>query len=313
MLGTHDYLAGLAQIHTRDSLDDRRALFRQGLASLAAAALDQQPTPLEGLATDQLLLGVGSALAAKFFDDLSFLSRPVGAAALFELAGALPPSPAKRELGRRVLVELHEGDAATFVTLATALALASPKALGGAPIRARVALSLRLPLAAGAHVDSLALALLSRPELERNWVTAHSMGALPARRLAAVLIERAAREAVKRAKEGDDSGVRVIERPAVRAAWSRLITDRESLVWRHVAAARGLLAQVAPMRAAEIERDLSPRLGPSEWRRAATSLAATLSHEPQIAMARCQKKADAMERPMASSTSAYFVTGFPSR
>ena len=289
MLGTYDYLAGLAQIHTRDSLDDRRALFRQGLASLAAATLDQQPTPLEGLATDQLLLGVSSALSAKFFDDLSFLSRPVGAAALFELAGALPTSPAKRELGRRVLVELHEGDAATFVTLATALALASPKALGGAPIRARVALSLRLPLAVGAHVDGLALALLSRPELERNWLTAHSMGALPARRLASVLLERAAREAVNRAKEGDDSGVRVLERPAVRAAWSRLITDRESLVWRHVAAARGLLAQVAPMRAAEIERDVSPRLGPSEWRRAATSLAATLSHEPQAAMARCQK------------------------
>jgi len=289
MHGGDDYLAGLAQIHTRDSLDERRSLWRQGMASLAAAAADQQPTPLEGMATDQLLASVRTALGSGLVEDLSFLSRPVAAAALFELAGALPPSPEKREFGRRVLVALHEGDAATFVTLATALALSSPRALGGAQIRARVALSLRLPLATGAHVDGLALALVSRPELERGWLTAHSMGALPARRLAARLLERAAREAARRAKEGDDSGVRVFERVPVRTAWSRLITDRESLVWRHVAAARGLLAVAAPMRAAEIERDLSLRLGPSEWRRAAASLAATVVHDPSTAVPACLK------------------------
>jgi hypothetical protein len=289
MHGGDDYLAGLAQIHTRESPDDRRSLWRQGLASLAAAAADQQPTPLEGIATDQLLDSVRCALGAKLADDLSFLSRPLAAAALFELAGALPQSPEKRELGRRVLVALHEGDAATFVTLANALALQSPRALGGAQIRARVALSLRLPLSAGAHVDGLALALLSRPELERNWLTAHSMGALHSRRLAARLLERAAREAARRAKEGDDSGVRVFERASVRTAWARLITDRESLVWRHVAVARGLLAPASPMRASEIERDLAPRLGPSEWRRAATSLSATAAHDPDTALPACLK------------------------
>ena len=289
MHGGEDYLAGLAQIHTRESLDDRRSLWRQGMASLAAAAADQQPTPLEGLATDQLLASLRSALGAGLVDDLSFLSRPDAAAALFELAGALPPSPEKRELGRRVLVALHEGDAATFVTLATALALSSPRALGGPLIRARVALSLRLPLSSVAHVDGLALALVSRPELERDWLSAHSIGALPARRLAARLLERAAREAARRAKEGDDSGIRVFERSTVRTAWSRLITDRESLVWRHVAVARGLLAVAAPLRAAEIQRDLSPRLGPSEWRRAATSLAATVAHDPGTALPACLK------------------------
>ncbi len=287
MLGDDDYLTGLAQMHTRESLDDRRSLWRQGMASLAAAAEDQQPTPLEGLATDQLLVSVRSALASGLVDDLSFLSPPVATAALFELAGALPASPEKRDLGRRVLVALREGDAATFVTLATALALSSPRALGGAQVRARVALSLRLPLSAGAHADGLALALVSRPELERGWLSAHSMGALPSRRLAARLLERAAREAARRAKEGDDSGVRVFERPSVRTAWARLITDRESLVWRHVAVARGLLAVAAPMRGAEIQRDLSPRLGPSEWRRAATSLAATAAHDPSGAIPAC--------------------------
>jgi len=282
-----DYLAGLAQMHTRERLEDRRSLWRQGMASLAAAAADQQPTPLEGLATDELLASARVALDGGLVDDLSFLSRPVAAAALFELAGALPVGPEKREFGRRVLGALHEGDAATFVTLATALALSSPRALEGAQIRARVALSLRLPLSSVAHVDVLALALVSRPELERGWLSALSMGALPVRRLAARLLERAAREATKRAKEGDDSGVRVFERPTVRAAWNRLITDRESLVWRHVAVARGLLAASAPLRATEIERDLSPHLGPSEWRRAATSLAATLAHDPDHAFPAC--------------------------
>jgi hypothetical protein len=54
-----------------------------------------------------------------------------------------------------------------------------------------------------------------------------------------------------------------------------------------VAAARGLLAAAVPMRAEEIDRDLAPRLGPSEWRRAATSLAAMVSHDPDRAVARC--------------------------
>ncbi|MBN2573349.1 MAG: serine/threonine protein kinase, partial [Deltaproteobacteria bacterium] len=292
MHGGEDYLAGLAQIHTRESLDDRRSLWRQGMASLAAAAADQQPTPLEGLAAEQLLASARVALSTGLVDDLSFLSRPDAAAALFELAGALPPSPEKREFGRRVLVDLHQGDAATFVTLAIALALSSPRALGGAEIRARVALCLRLPLSTGARVDGLALALVSRPELEREWLSAHSIGSLPARRLAARLLERAAREATRRAKEGDDSGMRVFERPSVRTAWGRLITDRESLVWRHVAVARGLLAVAAPLRATEIQRDLSPRLGPSEWRRAATSLAATVAHDPGTALPLCLELLD---------------------
>ncbi|HEX7599785.1 MAG TPA: serine/threonine protein kinase, partial [Polyangia bacterium] len=257
------------------------------MASLAAAASEQQPTPLEGLATEPLLHSVRVALSSGLIDEMSFLSRPVAMAALFELAGALPTGPEKRELGRRVLTALHEGDAATFVSLATSLALSSPRALGGALVRARVALSLRLPIAAGTGADALSLAIISRPELERDWLTAHSFGPLPSRRLAGRLLERAAREAARRAKEGDDSGVRVFERPTVRGAWSRLIGDRESLVWRHVAAARGLLAAAVPMRAAEIDRDLGPRLGPSEWRRAATSLAATLSHDPERALARC--------------------------
>jgi hypothetical protein len=50
-----------------------------------------------------------------------------------------------------------------------------------------------------------------------------------------------------------------------------------------VAAARGLLAAAVPVRAEEIDRGFAPRLGPSEWRRVATSLAAMVSQNPDRA------------------------------
>jgi eukaryotic-like serine/threonine-protein kinase len=291
MHASQDYLVGLAQLGELTTPEERRAAWRQGLAALATAAADQQPTPLEGSSADSLLTGVRIALATGLVDDLGWLSRPLAAAALFELASALPQGREKRDLGRRVLQTLHEGDAATFVTLARALALGSRRALGGPVVRARVALSLRLPIATGASADGLALALLSRPELEREWLSAPSTGALPSRRLAARLIERAAREAARRSQEGDDSGVRVFQRPSVRVAWLRLLADRESLVWRHVATARGLLLGADPTGGDEVERALSSNQGPTEWRRAAASLAASIAHDPQNAAGRCRELA----------------------
>jgi hypothetical protein len=291
MHGSQDYLVGLAQLAELTTAEERRAAWRQGLAALATAAADQQPTPLEGANAEALLTGVRVALATGLVDDLAWLSRPLASAALFELASALPSGREKRDLGRRVLQTLHEGDASTFVMLARALALGSRRALGGPVVRARVALSLRLPIATGTSADGLALALLSRPELEREWLTAPSTGALPSRRLAARLLERAAREAARRGQEGDDSGVRVFQRPSVRTAWLRLLADRESLVWRHVATARGLLLGADPARGDEVEQALGLSQGPTEWRRAAASLAASIAHDPQNAATRCRELA----------------------
>jgi hypothetical protein len=214
------------------------------------------------------------------------LAPPAAAVAVFELASVLPRSAAKRELGRRVLTSLHHGDAETFVALATALALGSRRALGGAHVRARVALSLDLPLGLGTRADALALALISRRDLQREWLSIPATGSLPSRRLAARLIERAAREAARRAAAGNDSGVRVFETESVLFAWSRLINDRESLVWRHVATARGLLSQAIPQCAAQIESGLDADLTPTEWRRAAASLAASIAVDPTAAVAR---------------------------
>lgn len=280
-----DYLEGLLRLPRAETADEQRALFRQGLATLAALAQEHRPVPLEGLPPDELAQAVRAALDARLVDDLSFLARPAAAAALFELGAALPAGSEKRDLGRRVLVQLHEGDGATFVALATVMALGARHGLSGAAMRARVALALDLPPGLGVHADALALALIARRELEREWLTAPSMGSLPSRRLAARLIERSAREAARRAGSGDDGGLRILSLPAVEAAWHRLLLDRDSLVWRHAAAARGLIAEVDEPSAKRIDEDLTGNAGPSRWRRGAAALAASVAVRPDRAAA----------------------------
>ena len=103
-------------------------------------------------------------------DKLDWLSGPAAAAALYEVAAALPSSPVKRQLGRMVLQRLRKGDAATFVSVATQLALGSQRALSGRSIRARVALALSLPIGTVNNVDALALALISRQDSSRDWL-----------------------------------------------------------------------------------------------------------------------------------------------
>jgi len=279
-------LEGLVTLHRLQSREERAAALRQGLATLARAAADQAPAPLEGLPPESLQQSIRIALEERLLDDLAWLSPAAAAVALYELAAALPMGTERRALGRRVLAQLHEGDAATFVAVATALATGSRRGLVGPGIRARVALALDLPIGTGTRADALALALISRRDLAREWLSLPSTGALPSRRLAARLLERAAREAALRASQGDDGAVRPFQAEWVRTAWSRLLADRESLVWRHVATARGLLAHVLPAFAEDIDRDLGTKLTPTEWRRAAASTAAAIAFRPDDALAR---------------------------
>jgi hypothetical protein len=275
-----DELAGLAQLHLAHQADELRALWRRGMATLAAALTDLRPVPLEGIDPESLRQSMRVALRSNLLDELDFLAPAAAAVAVFELATALPRSQEKHDLARRVLPALHDGNAETFAALATSLAQASPRGLAGEAVRARVALALYLPIGTIPRVDALALALISRRELQRDWLSAPSTGSLPDRRMAARLLERAARHAAERAAEGDDSGVRVFDTPAVREAADRLLADRESLVWRHVAAARGLLSRAMPSRAEQIESGLAPDLSPTEWRRAAASLMASRAVDP---------------------------------
>jgi len=280
------HIDGLTQLHRLQDKLARLGTWRQSVAALAADAVDLRPVPLEGLDPSALCASIRVALADGLVDDLGWLSPPHAAAALYELASALPIGEERRELGRRVLVRLHEGNAETFVILATQLAKGSRRGLSGAPIRARVALALTLPIGASARSDALALSLISRPDLARDWLLLPSTGSLPARRLAARLLERAAREAVRRRARNDPNVLAVFELPAVLSAWNRLLADRESLVWRHVAVARGVLSREIPHFAERIDQDLDPSSTPTQWRRAAASLAARIAVEPEDSLAR---------------------------
>jgi hypothetical protein len=289
MDGPRDYLVGLSQLHEIDGVDERRRVWRQGLASLAVAASNQRAAPLEVLRPELLLASIRVAFSTGLVDDVQWMSRGLAAAAFFEIAAVLPVGEEKRELGRRVLDQLLTGDAATFVLLATSLASTSRRGLSTPPVRSRVALAMRLPIGLETGVDRLALALLCRPDLEREWLSLPSSGALPARRVSSRLLERAAREAARRGLEGDDLGVKTFRRVGVRSAFRRLLADRDTLVWRHAAAARGLLAAVEPALDQEIERGLLRELGPTDWRRAATSLGASVAHSPTRRVSRCQE------------------------
>lgn len=303
-------LEGLLGLHTFGSGDVRRGAFRQSFAQLGLDAPIDGAGLLEGLGLDALAESTKVALTDGLFDDLSWLPPHVAAVALYEVAGALPSGAEKRELGRRVLNQFHEGNAATFVALAGRMAAGSARGLSGAGVRARIGLSLSLPSSADVSVDPLALALTSRRELAHTWIVGEGAGSLPQRRLAARLLERAAREAARRAEQGDVSALRVFRgvqalrdtegggpssvafrgpvyaTTAVTSTWRSLLADRETLVWRHVASARGLLVAALPQLEERIESLLDPELSPTEWRRGATSLVASIAVVPERALAR---------------------------
>ena len=309
---TRERLEGLTVLHRLTSAEQREAAWRQGIATLARAVVDERrPVPLEGLDPDALLRSLEVAVEEGLVDKLDWLSGPAAAAALYEVAAALPSSPVKRQLGRMVLQRLRKGDAATFVSVATQLALGSQRALSGRSIRARVALALSLPIGTVNNVDALALALISRQDSSRDWLQTPATGSLPSRRLAARLLERAAREAARRAAEGDDTGVRVFCTEAVREAWDRLLADRETLVWRHVASARGLLASSMPIFREEMQRHLDPEFTVTEWRRAAASLAASIAVEPEEGLRACRELLDSVVFQQDHGIAAAMIAGLP--
>src|SRR6185436_18910562 len=136
---------------------------------------------------------------------------------------------------------LLSGDAETFALMAARMAQTAGRGLSSAAVRSRVSLVMELPISTAVSDGPLALALVTRREYAREWIVSPSTRSLPARRLAARVLQRAAREAARRAVQGDLYPLRVLLSDAIRPAWDRLLADRELLVWRHVAVARGLL------------------------------------------------------------------------
>jgi hypothetical protein len=283
------YVSGLLELHKLGDAAERRASWRQSMAALARATTDEGPGPLEGVHPQALVGGARAALQSGLVEDLDWLEPAAAGSALYELASALPLGPEQRDLGRRVLARLLAADAPTFVAIARRMALGSSKALASPGIRARVALVTELPIGLGIADGPLALTVASRRELAREWIALPSTGSLSSRRLAARLLERAAREAARRAAYGDPHGIRAFQSDTVAPAWERLLSDRESLVWRHVAVARGLLAPWMSTLADDMEKALSPSLSPTEWRRVATSITANVAVAPAAALSLAQR------------------------
>lgn len=278
---------------------DRRSVFRQSIASIALAATGT--APLDGVDGAAVARSVQTAFADGLFEDLSWLAAPAAAVAVYEIAAVLPISIERRELGRRVGLWLYEGSAATFVAIATRMAAGSVRGLSTPGVHARVALAMGLPGLTDVAVDPLALALISRREVAIDWLGTRSTRSLPERRLSARLLERAAREAAARSKQGDETAIRLFQRairrpiePAstrrgsesggIDGAFRVLLADRETLVWRHVAVARGLLCAAVPGLRDEIVTAVNAGQSPTEWRRGATSLVANVAIDPDWAL-----------------------------
>lgn len=259
----------------RDAIE-QGAIFRQALTALAQSTTALNPPALDGV--DQVALEAAAHIAIEkgFADKLDFIDPGSAAVALYELSSALPAGQVKRELRRRVFSQLYTGNAAAFVPVATRIALGAAAPLSTPTLQARVALCLDLPLNSPVNVAPLALALATRSATHAHWIAAPSTRALPARRMAALLYEHAAREAVYRYQLGDPQPRNLLLASHLSEGFQRLLDDREPLVWQPAAVARGFLAAIHQDVRHQVEQSLDPALSITQWRRGAVSLVASV-------------------------------------
>jgi hypothetical protein len=301
----------LASLLQQSDGTERRASFRQAITALGQSGSGYGPPPLDGVDPDVLSRAAQLALDTGLADDLAWIAPGPGAVALYEITAALPPGRARRELGRRVFARVYEGTAATFAIVAARMALGSGRTFEAAAMRARIGLVLDMPTGAAVNPDPLALTLTTASELRDTWLLSARTGTLHQRRLAAKIVEHAAREAAARAQQGDPHPMLKLLQGEVRDVYEQLLADREPLVWRHAATARGLLAVVAPAFQTEIESGLDEALTPTEWRRAAVSLVASIPADPEQTIRACRR---VLEGPLGKrdpGIAATLVLGLP--
>lgn len=266
----------LLSLSRQARVEDQVPNFRQALSALAASAGHLGPPPLDGVDPRGLEAAAYVALERGLCDSLDFLEPGSAAVALYELSSACPPGPVKRDLRRRVFSLMYAGHAGAFLPVATRMALGAATPLEAPTLRARVALCLDLPYGSEQNAAPLALALATRTVTRDAWLARPALGALPARRLAAQLLEHAALEAVTRAQLGDSQPLSLLLSRELYAILRRLVFDREPLVWRHAAVARGLLAAVHRDTRQEVEDALGPERTVTDWRRGLVSLVSAM-------------------------------------
>lgn len=311
MRGRPNPVEALATLVRLEDETERRANFRQAVTALGQSGGAAGPPPLDGIAPEVLDRAIGLALETGLVDDLDWIAPGPAAVALYEITAALPQGKPRRELGRRVFARVYEGSAGTFAAVAARMALSSGRPLEAATIRARISLLFDLPVGSSVNADPLALTLVTRRELRDRWLDRARSGTLPARRLAAKLIEHAARAAVMRAQQGDSYPKDSLLAEPVRSIHLALLADREPLVWRHAAVARGLLSAVDSGLREEIDVALDPNLSPTEWRRAAVSLVGTLASDPEGAARACRRLIEGPIATLDPGIIATMVLGLP--
>ena len=268
--------------------DQQRASWRQALTALGELGRVDGPPPLDGLAPAALVRAVQVALETGLVDDLEWAAPERAAVALYEMTSAMPVGRERTALGKRAFSRLYSGTASTFAAVATRMAITAPKPLETPALQARVHLLYSMPVGCAVNADGLALTLLARRELFERWIIEPAGSTLPSRRMAAIILERAAREIVRATQQGDPGPLARFSDPIVQASYKTLLADREPLVWRHAAVARGLLSAVEPRLREEIDLELDTSLSPTEWRRAVVSLVACLPHDRDTAMQQCK-------------------------
>jgi len=311
MRGRPNPVEALATLVRVSDEAERRANFRQAVTALGQSSGASGPPPLDGIEPEVLSRVMGIALDAGLVDDLDWIAPGPAAVALYEITAALPQGKPRRELGRRLFARVYEGTAGTFAAVAARMALSSGRPLEAVAIRARIGLLFDLPVGSSVNADQLALTLVTRRELRDRWLDRARSGTLPARRLAAKLIEHAAREAVVRAQQGDSYPKDSLLAEPVRSIYAALLADREPLVWRHAAVARGLLSAVDSGLREEIDIALDPNLSPTEWRRAAVSLVGTLPSDPDGAFRACRRLIESSIAEADPGIIATMVLGLP--
>lgn len=249
--------------------------FRQALTALAQAVSSLGPPVLDGVDASALEAAAQLAIGGGLTQDLSFIDPGSAAVALYELSSALPAGQTRRDLRRTMFSLLYRGNASAFVPVATRIALGSAGPLATPTLKARLALSLQLPLGSSVNVGPLALALVTRSATHQHWAGELSTGALAARKTAALLYEHAARQAMFSFQQGDPLPLERLLDRRWGSPLQRLLFDREPLVWHHAASAWGLLASVHPETKRQVEQGLDPALTITQWRRSAVALVAS--------------------------------------
>ncbi|MBK9069453.1 MAG: serine/threonine protein kinase [Myxococcales bacterium] len=285
MRDEHGSLEALCRLGEQVDPDERTRIWRHAISTLSSSEV--APSALERLDPLHIMQGIRVALATGQIRDLDWLPSAPAYLALYHLASVLPPGTERRDLGRMVLEKFRQCDAQTFVQLADRLALGARDAFSEPSVRLRLGAEfIHCPLQA-AHtrvLARLALTMIARSELREAWLVDRSMGSLTSRRVAARMLELAARHATY--LTGTDNGpMAVLTGAQVSDVMARLLLDREPLVWRHAAIARGLLALHDTQLATSIQNELDGG-NTSAWRHGATSLASMLERQGHAAKPR---------------------------